>query len=131
MSQFFRGSRECISIARHRSHVTCHSFSDSGVDQRGIDFAPAADFLEGLRAAGATEAFLKALRTASGPVSTSAQKPLNQVQVFALLAGQIPSQRVAMLVKERGIDFDATNDYLNQVRTAGGDDELIGALRHA
>ena len=70
-------------------------------------------------------------RTAKPPEAASAMKPLNQVQVFALLAGQIPSQRVGMLVKERGIDFDATGDYLNEVRAAGGDDELIIALKHA
>jgi len=28
------------------------------------------------------------------------------VQVFALLAGQVPSHRVTMLVQERGIDFE-------------------------
>jgi hypothetical protein len=34
------------------------------------------------------------------------QKPLtqDQVQVFALLVGQVPSHRVTMLVQERGID---------------------------
>ncbi len=84
---------------------------DSGaklIEQRGIDFAPAEDFLRSLKAAGASEAFLNALRaavapglspahaalkggsTAAGPPA-SAKKPLNQVQVFALLAGQVPS----------------------------------------
>ena len=41
--------------------------------------------------------------TASPPAS--AKKPLNQVQVFALLVGQVPSHRVSMLVQERGIVF--------------------------
>ena len=34
------------------------------IEQRGIDFAPAADFLQTLKAAGASEAFLKALGAA-------------------------------------------------------------------
>ena len=34
------------------------------IEQRGIDFAPADDFLQTLKAAGASEAFLKALRAA-------------------------------------------------------------------
>jgi hypothetical protein len=34
------------------------------IEQRGIDFAPAEDSLESLKAAGASEAFLKALRAA-------------------------------------------------------------------
>jgi len=86
------------------------------IEQRGIDFAPAEDFMQRLKAAGASEAFLKALRTAKQPEPASAKKPLNQVQIFALLAGQVPSHRVAMLVKERGIDFDVKDDYLQEVR---------------
>src|SRR5271157_5445281 len=76
------------------------------IEQRGIDFAPADDFLQTLKAAGASEAFLKALRAAKPPEPASAKKPLNQVQVFALLAAQVPSHRVTMLVEERGIDFE-------------------------
>jgi tetratricopeptide (TPR) repeat protein len=102
------------------------------VEQRGIDFAPAEDFLQSLKAAGASEAFLTALRTAKPETaSTSEKKPLNQEQIFALLVGQVPSLRVTMLVQERGIDFDPTEDYLQQFRLAGGDDELINALKSA
>jgi len=95
------------------------------IEQRGIDFAPPEDFLQSLKAAGASEAFLHALRAAKPPEPASAKKPLNQVQVFALLAGQVPSHRVTMLVEERGIDFEPTDDYLQEVRLAGGEDELI------
>ncbi len=107
---------------------------DSGaklIDQRGIDFAPTEDFLKGLKAAGASEAFLKALRAAKPPEPASTKKPLHQVQILALLAGEVPSHRVAMLVEERGIDFDVKDDYLQEVRLGGGDDELIGALKNA
>jgi hypothetical protein len=107
---------------------------DSGaklIEQRGIEFAPAEDFIQSLKAAGASEAFLKALRGAKPPESASARKPLNQVQPFALLAGQIPNHRVALLVTERGIDFDVTDDYLQEVRVGGGDEELITALKSA
>jgi len=37
------------------------------IEQRGIDFAPAEDFIRSLKAAGASEAFLKALRAAKLP----------------------------------------------------------------
>ena len=37
------------------------------IDQRGIDFAPAEDFIQTLKAAGASEAFLNALRAAVAP----------------------------------------------------------------
>jgi hypothetical protein len=99
------------------------------IKQRGIDFAPSEDFVQTLKAAGASEAFLNALRAAVAPglspahadlkggsttggPPASAKKPLNQVQVFALLAGQVPGHRVAMLVNERGIDFELKEDYL-------------------
>jgi tetratricopeptide (TPR) repeat protein len=118
------------------------------IEQRGIDFAPSEDFIQTLKAAGASEAFLNALRAAVAPglspahaalkggsttagPPTNAKKPLNQVQVFALLVGQVPNQRVAMLVQERGIDFEPTDDYLQEVRLAGGEDELISALKSA
>jgi tetratricopeptide (TPR) repeat protein len=101
------------------------------IEQRGIDFAPAEDFLQSLKAAGASEALLKALRAAKRPEPASAKKPLNQVQIFALLAGGVPSHRVAMLVEERGIDFEPTDGYLQEVRLAGGEDELISALQSA
>jgi hypothetical protein len=89
------------------------------IEQRGIDFAPSEDFIQTLKAAGASEAFLKALRaavapglspagnvaptlrsahadlkvsaTTAAPEPASAKKPLNQVQIFALLMGQVPS----------------------------------------
>src|SRR5208282_529257 len=101
------------------------------IEQRGIDFAPSEDFIQTLKAAGATEAFLSALRAAKPPEPASAKKPLNQVQVFALLVGQVPNHRVAMLVQERGIDFEPTDDYLQEVRLAGGEDELVSALKAA
>jgi hypothetical protein len=37
------------------------------IEQRGIDFAPSEDFIQTLKAAGASEAFLKALRAAKPP----------------------------------------------------------------
>ncbi len=103
------------------------------IEQRGIDFAPTEDFLQSLKAAGANDVFLKAVRAAKRPHAHSevAKKPLDQVQVITLLAGQIPSHRVAMLVKEGGIDFEPTHDYLQQVRLAGGEDDLISALKSA
>jgi hypothetical protein len=118
---------------------------DSGsklIEQRGIDFAPSDDFIQTLKTAGASEAFLNALRAAVAPglspahaalkggstttgPPASAKKPINQVQVFALLVGQVPSHRVSILVQERGVDFEPTDDYLQEVRLAGGEDELI------
>ena len=101
------------------------------IEQRGIDFAPSEDFCQTLKAAGASEAFLNALRAAKPPEPASAKKPLNQAQVFAMLAAGAQSYRVTMLVQDRGIDFEPTNEYLQEIRLAGGEDELISALKGA
>ena len=107
---------------------------DSGaklIEQRGIDFVPSDDFLKSLKAAGASEVFLNALRTPKPSQPGSAAKPLNQVQILALLAGGVPGPRVAMLVNTRGLDFDVKDDYLQQVRQAGGDEGIVTALKNA
>jgi tetratricopeptide (TPR) repeat protein len=103
------------------------------IEQRGIDFAPAVDFMQSLKAAGASEPFLQALRGAKHPPQPgeAAKKPLDQVSVILLLAGQVPSHRVATLIREHGIDFDVKDDYLREVRLGGGDEELISALKSA
>ena len=44
------------------------------IEQRGIDFAPSEDFLQNLKATGASEAFLKALRAAKPPEPASAHE---------------------------------------------------------
>jgi len=92
------------------------------ITQRGIDFAPTEGYLQTLKAAGAKESFLKAVRE---------RMPINPVQIIAQLAAESPCQRVTLLVKDRGIDFTVKDDYLQQVRLAGGDDDLIAALKSA
>ena len=101
------------------------------IEQSGIDFVPAEDFIQSLKAAGASKAFLKALRTAKPPELASGEKPINTVQVFTLLVGQVPSRQIVQMVQERGIDSAPTEDYLREVRLAGGEDELINAIRGA
>ena len=117
------------------SNIVRDGFGDESgaklIEQRGIDFAPSEDFIQTLKAAGASEAFLAAVRAAKPPEPANAKKPLNQVQVFALLAGQVPSHRVSMLVQERGIDFEPTNGYPQEIRLAGGEGELIAAPKSA
>jgi hypothetical protein len=75
------------------------------IEQRGIAFSPAEVYLKDLKAAGASEAFLNALRALRQPVPVGAKKPLQQTQILAMIAGEVPSHRLALLVDERGIDF--------------------------
>ena len=91
---------------------------------RGISFEPSDDDLASLRQAGAQESVIQALREAK-------PKPLTREQVGKLVAGGIPSERAAALVKQHGIDFVADDHYLDTLRVAGADDALIAALREA
>jgi hypothetical protein len=95
------------------------------IEQRGIDFAPTEDFIQTLKAAGAREAFLDALRAAKPPEPASARKPINQVQVFALLVGQVPNHRVAMRVDERGLDFEPSVKPVAMVKKQVGLDPSL------
>lgn len=105
------------------------------VAQRGIDFALTDEFLQLLKTAGASDAFIQALRAARSPQpppsSGGGAKPLNEIQIISLVSGNVPNHRVASLVQERGIDFDPTDDYFRQLRNSGGDDELVAALKAA
>ena len=87
-----------------------HQFGDAtgarSIQRRGIDFDPTPDFIESLKDAGASGVFIAALQKARHP-GHAASKTLTRVQVLALLGGQVPSHRVAMLVAQRGIDFCA------------------------
>jgi len=65
------------------------------------------------------------------PSTAPAQKPLTKDQILELLRGYVPSSRVATLVEEYGIDFEPADDFFREVRTAGGEEVLVEALRKA
>jgi hypothetical protein len=94
------------------------------VEQFGIDFEPTDEYLQALRQAGAQEVLIQALRTAH-------PKPLTREQVLELLAGHVPSQRAAVLVSQRGIDFVPDEEYFGTLRFAGAEDVLLAAVRAA
>ena len=71
------------------------------------------------------------LTAAAQTTSQAPQKPLTRAQILALLAGDVPSSRVTMLVQERGINFTSKDDFLDQVNKAGGEDDLVAALKSA
>ena len=56
-------------------------------------------------------------------------KPLSRVQIFGLVEGGVSNRRLEVLIKERGIDFTPAPEYLQMLREAGADQELISALR--
>jgi sulfatase modifying factor 1 len=67
------------------------------------------------------------LALAAAPQAT--KKPLTKDEVISLVKGSVPSARVADLVRERGIDFEPTEDYFHALRSAGAEQVLIDALR--
>ncbi len=109
------------------------------IEQRGIDFAPTESFLEALRSAGAGEIFIKALRAAKQPTNaspppgpvTAANAPLDKFQVFELLTGEVPAERMATLIRQRGIAFEPDSRTLDEMRTLGAMPEVESALLDA
>ena len=60
-----------------------------------------------------------------------APKPLTKDEVVSLLKGEVPSSRIADLVRERGITFAVTRETETQLRQAGASEDLLKALRQA
>jgi hypothetical protein len=58
-------------------------------------------------------------------------KSLTKAEILGLLQGGVPSARVASLVEQRGIGFAPTDHDLQEIRAAGGGDDLINGLRKA
>ncbi|MHB8653201.1 MAG: hypothetical protein ACYDA9_04895 [Terriglobia bacterium] len=67
------------------------------------------------------------------PVQTGQtnSKALAEADILDLLKGDVPSERVAQLVKDRGIKFVPSEDDLKDIRAAGGGDDLVNALKEA
>jgi TonB family protein len=60
----------------------------------------------------------------------SPPKPFDRIELMALEAAGISGIRLAMLLQKRGMDFQVTDNYLEDMKAAGAEPELIDALRH-
>ena len=60
-----------------------------------------------------------------------ASGPLGKDQVLDLVKFGLDSGELAKRIKERGIDFEPTDDYLETLRKAGAQEAVIHALREA
>jgi hypothetical protein len=58
-------------------------------------------------------------------------RALSKPQIISLLQGGVTCERIAALVRERGIKFPPTDDNLADLRAAGSDDALIEAIQQA
>jgi hypothetical protein len=62
------------------------------------------------------------------PTRAWQKRPLTRSDLLRLLDGRVYSGRVTMLVRERGITFWPTQRYLEMLRRAGADKQLLGAV---
>jgi hypothetical protein len=58
-------------------------------------------------------------------------RALDKQDVISLLQGGVPNARVAEIIKDRGLKFSPSADDLNDIRAAGGNDDLIQAVQQA
>jgi hypothetical protein len=58
-------------------------------------------------------------------------RALSKQEIVSLLQGSVPNARIEQLVKDRGIKFAPTDDDLNDIRAAGGNEELIQVIKQA
>jgi len=58
-------------------------------------------------------------------------KPLTKDEIVSLLQGEVPSPRIAQLVRERGISFAVTRPIETELRAAGATEELLKVLRQS
>ena len=59
------------------------------------------------------------------------RKPLSEAEVIDLLKNDVPSERVASLVRQYGISFEMNDQTESALLVAGATDELLAALREA
>ncbi len=60
--------------------------------------------------------------------ASPSQKPLTEVHILGLLRNDISSKRLVMLIEQRGIDFEPSEDYIRTLRSAGAEEQVIRAL---
>lgn len=58
-------------------------------------------------------------------------RALDRVEIVSLLQGGVPPERIADLVKQRGVKFSPSPDDVNALRAAGGTDDLIHVIQQA
>ena len=56
---------------------------------------------------------------------------LDKAEIISLLQGGVPPARIADLVRQRGIKFSPHTGDLNEIRAAGGTDDLLQAIQQA
>jgi len=58
-------------------------------------------------------------------------RALDKAEILSLLQGGVPVTRVVELIRDRGVKFTPTPEDLNDLRAAGGSDDLIQVIQQA
>ena len=118
------------------------------IQQRGVDFQVTSDVESQFRAAGARPEVIGAMRenyrapskapvvrnptTTTSPSKPSAGvpagAPLSKAEIITLLQSGAPSTRVEQFVEARGVSFSITPQIAREIKDAGGNNSLIGAI---
>jgi len=123
------------------------------INSRGVAFEMTADAEQELRSVGARPEVIDAARgnyrapaaagghTYSQPAPRTqptprantgapipAGDPLTKSEIVTMLQGGIPSSRVEQFVEVRGVNFAVTPQITAEIKSAGGDRSLIGAI---
>jgi len=98
------------------------------VQRYGIAFEPTEPVLEELRKTGAGDVLVRAMRDSW---RRDPAKPMSEQDIVLLLAGDVRSERLVEMVRQRGVGFDPTDEYFSKLRANGATDEIIAVLRLA
>ena len=121
----------------------------SAIQQRGVDFQMSSEIESQFRGAGARPEVIDAIRSnyrapstpprntppsnppPSAPkpsTSVPAGAPLSKSEIVTLLQSGVPTARVEQFVEARGVSFSVTPQIAREIKDAGGNNALIGAI---
>jgi hypothetical protein len=120
------------------------------IQQRGVDFQMTSDIESQFRGAGARPEVIDAMRanyrsapsrpapsssipsttpsTSRPPAGVPAGPPLAKNEIITLLQSGVPVTRVEQFVEARGVSFSITPQIAREIKDAGGNNALIGAI---
>lgn len=121
------------------------------IQQRGVDFKMTSDVESQFRGAGARPEVIDAIRLnyrAAAPVEPTrnnpppgtnsttprpsanvpAGPPLSKNEIVTLLQSGVPTSRVEQFVEVRGVSFGISPQIAREIKEAGGNNALIGAI---
>jgi hypothetical protein len=112
------------------------------VQSRGVSFEMTADAETELRAAGARPEVVEAARSnyrraSAAPVTDASARgrsnvppgrPLSKSEVVTMLQAGTPPARVEQFVEARGVSFQSNAQTAREIKAAGGNNSLVGAV---